>query len=216
MQAPLLHRLREQTLWLSAERSIFWEDQRSLIVSDLHFGKTGHFRKSGIPVPQSVYKEDLQRLVSLLNYFKPETVIVVGDFFHSDANVELNWFTRWRADFGSVKILLVRGNHDILRKSWYEEAGIEVIESELEAGPFLFTHHNCNEPTDLYTFCGHIHPGIALNGLGKQSLKFPCFYFAGDHCVLPAFSKFTGIALVRPEQDENIFAIVENTLIQMQ
>ena len=63
MQAPVLHKLHQQTLWLTAQRSIFWEEQKTLIVSDLHFGKTGHFRKSGIPVPQTIYKEDLQRLV---------------------------------------------------------------------------------------------------------------------------------------------------------
>ena len=81
MQAPVLHELHHQNLWLTAQRSIFWEEQKALIVSDLHFGKTGHFRKSGIAVPQTVYKEDLQRLVLLLNYFKPEQLIVVGDFF---------------------------------------------------------------------------------------------------------------------------------------
>ena len=30
---------------------MFWEEEKALIVSDLHFGKTGHFRKSGIAVP---------------------------------------------------------------------------------------------------------------------------------------------------------------------
>jgi metallophosphoesterase superfamily enzyme len=54
-----------------------------LIVSDLHFGKTGHFRKSGIAVPQSVYKKDLQRLFHQVQYFQPRKLIVVGDLFHS-------------------------------------------------------------------------------------------------------------------------------------
>jgi len=60
-----------------------------LIISDLHFGKTGHFRKSGIAVPQGVYKEDLQRLVSQIQYFQPSQLIIVGDFFHSQLNKEL-------------------------------------------------------------------------------------------------------------------------------
>ena len=81
MQAPILHKIHGQNLWLSAHRSLFWEEKKALIVSDLHFGKTGHFRKWEIGVPQNVYKEDLQRLVSLLHYFKPQKLIVVGDFF---------------------------------------------------------------------------------------------------------------------------------------
>jgi DNA ligase-associated metallophosphoesterase len=216
MQAPILHKLREQNLWLSAQRSIFWEEQKTLIVSDLHFGKTGHFRKSGIPVPQNVYKEDLQRLVNLLHYFKPECLLVVGDFFHSHANIELDWFKKWREDFSFLKIILVRGNHDILKESWYREARIDVIESEFMLPPFLFTHERCEDHNELYTFCGHIHPGIYLQGLGKQALRLPCFYFGSNHCILPAFSKFTGTALIEPEPKENVFAIVENSLVQMQ
>jgi len=216
MQAPILHQLHQQKLWLSAERTIYWEEQKTLILSDLHFGKTGHFRKSGIAVPSSVYKEDLQRLVDVLLLFKPEKMIVVGDFFHSHANIELELFRKWREDFSSIEILLVRGNHDILKSAWYRDTNISVIEKELEVGPFLFTHEKCEDRKDIYTFCGHIHPGIILQGLGKQSLRLPCFYFGKHHCVLPAFSKFTGVALVEPKLKENVFAIVENKLIKMQ
>jgi uncharacterized protein len=216
VQAPLLHTIYDQHLWLTAQRSIFWEEQKALIVSDLHFGKTGHFRKSGIPVPQTIYKEDLQRLISLLNYFKPAQLIVVGDFFHSHENTELDLFKRWRNDFPDLKIILVRGNHDILKDSWYKEAEIEVIEKELLKRPFLFMHDRCTDRDDVYTFCGHIHPGIYLHGLGRQGLRLPCFYFAKDHCILPAFSRFTGTALIEPERNENVYAIVENKLLQMQ
>jgi uncharacterized protein len=216
MQAPLFHTLRGQHLWLSAQRSIFWEEQKALIVSDLHFGKTGHFRKSGIPVPQGIYKEDLQRLVNLLHFFKPGKLLVVGDFFHSHANMELDWFKKWRDDFSHLQIILIRGNHDILKGSWYREAMIDVIENELELSPFIFTHERCEDHADLYTFCGHIHPGIYLQGLGKQALRLPCFYFGANHCILPAFSKFTGTALIAPEPKESVFAIVDNSLVQMQ
>jgi metallophosphoesterase superfamily enzyme len=116
MQAPVQHLLFGQTFWLSAQRCLFWEEQKALIVSDLHLGKTGHFRKAGIAVPQSVYKEDLQRLLDLLHHFNPDRLIVVGDLFHSVANKELELFQRWRLDFSGLKITLVKGNHDILKR----------------------------------------------------------------------------------------------------
>ena len=216
MQAPILHTIHHQNFWLSAQRSVFWEEQKALIVSDLHFGKTGHFRKSGIAVPQTVYKEDLQRLIDLLHYFKPQQLIVVGDFFHSHANTELDWFKKWRNDFSSLKILLVKGNHDILKDRWYKEAEIEVIENELQINSILFTHDKCEDREDVYTFCGHIHPGIIINGLGKQSLRFPCFYFAKNYCILPAFSKFTGAVGMDASSAKSIYAIVENKLLQVQ
>src|SRR5690242_8237514 len=153
MQAPVSYKLFKQQLWLSAHRCVFWEEAKTLIVSDLHFGKTGHFRKSGIAVPQTVYKEDLQRLITILNYFKPEQLIVVGDFFHSHANTELDWFKKWRHDLSHLKITLVKGNHDILKENSYKETDIEVIEKELLIPPFLFTHDKCVDRKDVYTFC---------------------------------------------------------------
>jgi uncharacterized protein len=215
MNAPLAHKIAGQTLWLSAQRALFWEEEKALVLSDLHLGKTGHFRKAGIPVPQSVLKEDMQRLMTLVHYFSPQQLIVVGDFFHSHANLEHEFFKRWREDVAHLPIRLVRGNHDILKEGWYSEAAIEVIDPDLQLGPFLFTHDRCENSTAPYTFCGHIHPGIVINGLGKQSLRFPCFYFTPAYCILPAYGKFTGLANVKPTGSDTVYAIVEQTLMRI-
>jgi DNA ligase-associated metallophosphoesterase len=204
--------LHQQTLWLTTERCIYWEEQNCLIVSDLHFGKTGHFRKSGIAVPQNVYKEDLQRLVHQLQYYKPQQLLVVGDFFHSVQNKELDFFKKWRSDFSQLHIHLVKGNHDILKKEFYTAADIFVTENHFHLERFCFVH-DINEacaPSDNtdYYFSGHIHPCVLLKGLGKQSVSLPCYYFGENFAVLPAFSKFTGTATVQRKSADNIFAII--------
>ena len=214
MQAPIQHKIKDQTFWLSATRTIFWEEQKALILSDLHFGKTGHFRKAGIAVPQSVYKEDLQRLMNLLQYFKPKKIVAVGDLFHSKANLELNLFKRWRKDFDAIEFHLVKGNHDILKESWYADAGIEIT-NELTLGKIRFVHQHCDTKEDVFTFCGHIHPGIEVNGIGKQSLRFPCFYFSKKQCILPAYSKFTGMATIHPSANDSVYAIVDDSVIKI-
>jgi metallophosphoesterase superfamily enzyme len=136
-------------------------------------------------------------------------VIVTGDFFHSFANLEHEWFSNWRKVLGSTKISLVRGNHEILVNSAYEDLGIEVIEKEFYLGPFHFSHELLNEKTDThFSFVGHTHPGIKINGKGKQSFVFPCFYFTKEFCILPAFSKFTGKYLVTPQKGEVAYAIL--------
>ncbi len=226
MQTPLKHIIHKNTFWLSAERCLYWEEEKALIVADLHFGKTGHFRKSGIAVPQAVYKEDLQRLVSQLQYFNPTQLIIVGDLFHSDANKELDLFKKWRKDLSSLHIQLVKGNHDILHDEWYENAGIEMNHEELIINNFSFRHDLTNQPTGscsqspaggqpAFSFSGHIHPGIHIKGTGKQSLRFPCFYFTKHYAVLPAFSRFTGTHLIEPKKNETVFAIVENKIVQI-
>jgi uncharacterized protein len=216
MQPPLLHNLHGQKLWLSGERCIFWEEASALIVSDCHFGKTGHFRKYGIAVPQNIYKEDLQRLVAVLNFFKPAQLIIVGDLFHSRANLELDWFKKWRKNFSDTRFILVMGNHDILAKQWYEDAGIEIVKDRLKIGSFVFSHEHCEKEEEEFVFCGHIHPGILLNGMGKQSLRLPCFYFTSEHCILPAFSRFTGLANINPEGGDHVYAVAVNKLVKIQ
>jgi Predicted ICC-like phosphoesterases len=218
MNAPFLHILKNQHCWLSPDRCIYWEEEKTLIVSDLHFGKTGHFRKSGIAVPAQVFKEDLQRLVNQLQHFQPAALIAVGDLFHSAANKELDLFKKWRNDFNDLQFHLVEGNHDILSAAWYNEMNIKVHTGTLEIKPFAFCHdcETIDPKTSTYTFSGHLHPGVRINGSGRQSLQFPCFYFTKNYCVLPAFSRFTGLALIDAAENENVFAIVGNKIVQLQ
>ena len=220
LPAPLRFLFHQQTLWLSAARCIFWEEESVLIVSDLHFGKSGHFRKSGIGIPQNIYKEDLQRLFAQIRFFKPKILLIAGDMFHSSANKEIDFFVKWRNDNPEVAFYLVRGNHDILSKKFYREANIKVFENKLSISSFCFTHDitsTCdNESEKIFTFSGHIHPGIKMNGIANQSLMLPCFYFSKEYAVLPAFSAFTGLAKIRPEKTDKVFVLVEDKVMNIQ
>ena len=146
--------------------------------------------------------------------------------FHSHANKELELFLKWRSDLSGIKIKLVKGNHDILEEGWYENAGIQLSPRTLSMHQFYFVHDISDhlgkkEKTSRnkeisYCFSGHIHPGIRIQGSGKQSLCFPCFYFGKKYAVLPAFSRFTGVAMIYPEAEEEVFVIVNHELIQLQ
>ena len=218
MNASILYQIQDQQCWLSTERAIFWENQSTLILSDTHFGKTGHFRKNGIGVPQAVFQEDLQRMMDLISFFKPVRLLVVGDLFHSAANLELNLFAKWRSDFAQLEMILVKGNHDILADQWYQENQIRVQEGTYQLGPFQFVHEPINDASAEempFLFSGHLHPGVSLSGMGKQNLHFPCFYFTPTSCILPAFSRFSGTATVKKKKDNTIFAIVNQQLIEI-
>lgn len=220
MSAYLSYLIGDEHLVISAERTLFWENERTLIVADIHVGKTGHFRKSGIAVPQSVYKDDLHRLLAQILFFKAERLIIVGDLTHSTANKELDLFRKWRKDFPSLDVQLVKGNHDILEEKWYGEADISVSAGQLQVKQFLFVHDvlkaGIKASKEKYIFSGHLHPGISIRGRGRQSLCFPCFYFAKKYCVLPAFSRFTGTYKVEPKEGEAAFAVIEKDIVQMQ
>ncbi|HEX4877427.1 MAG TPA: ligase-associated DNA damage response endonuclease PdeM [Chitinophagaceae bacterium] len=220
MQNPIPHIINDQIFWVTAERALFWEEQNTMIVADVHLGKSGHFRKAGIPIPQSVYKDDLQRLMGMFFFFKAERLIVVGDFTHSTSNKELDLFLKWRKDFSAIHIDLVKGNHDILEDDWYKAANIQVHEWDLIENGFLFRHEdrrfNLPERENVkYTFYGHLHPGYKISGKGLQTLKFPCYYFGRESCILPAFSRFTGTFMVKLIKGDTIYAVSGNELLKI-
>src|ERR1700712_356048 len=153
MSTYLLHVLLNNQFLVTSGRSIFWENEKALILSDLHLGKTGHFRKSGIAVPQTVLMEDMQRLVAQIQFYKPGKLIIVGDLFHSDANKEHDLFLKWRNDLGHLPVHLVKGNHDILPESWYETANISVHKNVYRIADFSFIHDINDCALDEKNYC---------------------------------------------------------------
>lgn len=211
------HTIFDQHVVLTTERTIYWEEEKALILSDLHLGKTGHFRKSGIAVPGKVNTDDLHRLFSQIQFFKPEKLIIVGDLFHSTENKQLTLFQKWRADHNQIDFILVKGNHDILPENWYRQSGIDVKTGKWQLGPFSFIHDRDElELTgDDYVFSGHIHPSVQISGKGRQSLRLPCFLFRPKEAILPAFGSFTGSYNLEPTKKDTVFLITSSEIIHM-
>lgn len=209
--------LFDHSFELLPERALFWQNRQTLVLSDLHVGKGMHFRKAGVPIPQQVFRQDLERLTRLIYDFNPQQLLIVGDMFHSDRNNEVNLFDVWRAGFQQLDLLLIKGNHDIMPLHTYADAGIRVHDHLLVDG-LLFTHEPPEETETIpynYCFSGHLHPGVRLEGFARQSLRFPCFYFGAQQAILPAFGSFTGLALINPQPGDDVFAIVENEVIAL-
>lgn len=204
-----------ENLVLSKERAIYWEAQEMLVISDLHIGKSAHFRKNGIQVPATVGLSDLHRLNNLMAQFSPKTLLVTGDMFHNNINSDANAFLEWRIAYPDLKVVLVKGNHDDLKNEDYEALSVIVHQKELLLHPFRFIHDKPGITDEYYNISGHIHPGVILYGKARQRLKFPCFYFGKDCAVLPAFSVFTGLKLINPEEGDRFYAITPQKVIKL-
>jgi DNA ligase-associated metallophosphoesterase len=209
----LKHEWHNQTFWLSGQRLMYWEERKTLVASDLHLGKSGHFRKSGIAIPQQVMQQDLIRLFDQIQFFKPERLLVVGDLFHSHSNKEMEWFARWRNDLSWLKVLLVKGNHDVLPDAWFEANNIDLATEWKEEGIHFIHEPVVDIAYEQPLITGHIHPGIRVEGVARQSLRLPCFYFAAHQCILPAFGLFTGTYPIKPKKKDVVFAIADKTVI---
>lgn len=219
MQQPHLHILQGQHLWLTHQKFIFWEEHQAIILSDLHIGKTTHFRKHGIALSPNIFKEDLQTLFHGITHFKAKQVIAVGDLFHSYNNNEHSIFLRWLQDAPLQQFHLIKGNHDVLGNSWYTQNGIELHTKEFTLNNFSFIHNaediTEKEPTSNYFFTGHLHPGITIKTGSKQSMRLPCYWFRKNYMVLPAFGNFTGLANIKPTKADKVFAITPTSVIKL-
>jgi DNA ligase-associated metallophosphoesterase len=206
-----------QNLLLLPQKAIYWQQEKALIVADVHLGKVGHFRKAGIAVPRDMEQNDLAVLSDLIDEHRPEKILFLGDLFHSDKNADWDWFVLWRKQFPKLQMILIRGNHDIIHDRHYIDLNIS-LHDELTIGPFLMLHHPLPDEalqnnTAGYVFCGHIHPGISLKGKARQSVTLPCFAFGSKQAILPSFGKFTGRVAIRNQQTDHIFAVLQNKVI---
>lgn len=209
--------LKHQRLWLLPQKAVYWQRRKTLLVADLHIGKSGHFRRNGIPVPREVNQGNLQILDGLIEELSPEHIIFLGDLFHSKVNEEWQEFRHWRQQYPKVEVTLIIGNHDILPKNLYHASHISVFK-RLKIEPFLLVHNieQTSEKADqngLYLLGGHIHPALQLKGKARQNMKFPCFYFGERGGILPAFGLFTGTAVISPSKNDRTFIIVEEQIL---
>ncbi|HEY0272033.1 MAG TPA: ligase-associated DNA damage response endonuclease PdeM [Chitinophaga sp.] len=212
----LLFHHRSQNWVLSSHKAIYWQEEQALIVSDLHLGKSAHFRKAGIAVPANIVQEDLFCLQKLITRYNPVRIIIVGDMFHSVANNDIEYFRLWRQQFRHLVFELVQGNHDILDPAVY--MGLQVnVHTHLQLRNIYFAHDAAAAARQKnYVISGHIHPGVVISGMGRQSMRLPCFYFGEKYAVLPAFGRFTGLASVAPAPQETVFVIADRQVLQWQ
>lgn len=197
--------LAGERLELHPERGMWWAKEETLIISDVHLGKAGHFRKHGIAIPQEVNAASLRRIEALIHFYQPKRLLVLGDLFHSDLNAEwsefCHWLTRIYGLYDLREFRLVEGNHDVLPDAAFD--GIQVNRcANWSLGPFDFVHDPKNfrlqATPDRIAIAGHLHPAIRLTGKAKQQLRLPGWWWQARHqtLVMPNFGTFTGSAVV--------------------
>ena len=205
-------KINNQTFTLHQFGTIFWEEKNTLLISDVHLGKVAHFRKHGMAIPNEAIFENFTRLNVVIDFFNPKIIIFLGDLFHSKMNKEWELFANWTKEIRQ-EIILVEGNHDIIAKYNYEDLNIKVY-GELVIDNFLLTHHP-TEKNEFFNFCGHIHPGIKLKGIGRQYLNLSCFFQKPNQMILPAFGEFTGNFYLVPTENDLVYGISKDGIFKV-
>lgn len=203
-----------EKLLLLKEKAIWIEEKHALIIADTHFGKAGHFRKSGVPIPEDIHSKDFNRLGMLIEHWQAKAVYFLGDLFHSEFNADWLKLTQFIQVYSEVKFHLVKGNHDILSKEVYQTSALIIHEKPVEISNLLLTHEPLEAGTEKQlNICGHLHPGISLNGIGRQRIRMPCFHYRSNCLIMPAFGSFTGLMNQGIEIGDEIFAVTSGKVI---
>ncbi len=197
------------------EKAMFEPEQQLLIIADVHLGKALHFRKQGIAIPAAAQDGDYKALQELFDKIKPKQVYFLGDLFHSDFNNDWHTFCDLINDFKQIRFILVKGNHDLIDTHLFSEMCIGVVDTIEEEG-LIYSHEPLKKiPAGKINICGHIHPGIVLNGAGRQSVKLPCFYLLENLFVLPAFGVLTGLYPLEKKKGSKIFGVLSDAVRQV-
>jgi DNA ligase-associated metallophosphoesterase len=177
-----------------------------LLIADIHFGKAAAFRALGVPVPRGTTSDNLARLDALLAQHETRHILFLGDFLHastSHAQATLGALRQWRSRNATLRLTLVRGNHDEHAGDPPADLEIEMRDEPLELGPFSFCHHPHAQARG-YVIAGHLHPVFRLAAAG-DSVRLPCFVFGERSGILPSFGAFTGGFAIDPQAGERVF-----------
>lgn len=212
---PVKFSFLDQTLLLFAERTLLWVEEKTLVVADVHLGKTATFRAHGIALPAGTTEENLGRLSAVLDHTGAERLLILGDLLHAKAGISSGLRKQvqsWRQALNSLAVDLILGNHDRRSGTIPEEWEFRTAEQIVEP-PFVWKHFP--EASEAgYVMAGHIHPAVRLRGPGEQ-LTLPCFYFGQQYGLLPAFGEFTGYGVIRPLMSEPVFVVAGDELIAL-
>lgn len=207
-------KFNEEKLVLNNQRALYWPSEKALLLADIHLGKAAHFRKNGIAIPTQVAQTDLTILEKLLQYYKPEKLIIVGDFVHAKSNAEIANFATIKTKYPTTTLILIKGNHDRLSDAYFHSLGMDIIVDELNIKDIQLVHHSELEQK-LPSISGHVHPGVQLH-FGKTKKSLPCFVLDENHLILPAFSQFTGLDTKNYYSDEvRYYAFTDKEMVQV-
>lgn len=180
--APLPITLGTATLLADASGALWWPDEATLLVADLHLEKGVAFARKGVLLPPYDTRATLDRLAQVIARFAPRRVIALGDSFHdAQAAAQIDPADRARLDAitAGQDWIWIAGNHDIGSGA-----------TKILLGDVALRHEA--EPTGAgFEISGHYHPKARL-GVHGRVVSCRCFVTDGERIVMPAFGAYAG------------------------
>jgi DNA ligase-associated metallophosphoesterase len=171
-----------------AAGALYWEEEDTLLVADLHLEKGAAFAALGMLLPPYDTRSTLRRLSKVIKAVDPGRVVALGDSFHR----------------GEAANRLAEDDHAFLTRlqkgrEWYWICGNHDPHLPVTIdGTVCTTLTICgitlrHEPSDAAgrEIAGHLHPVARIARRGA-AIRRRCFATDGERLVLPAFGAYAG------------------------
>ncbi|MGH7124757.1 MAG: ligase-associated DNA damage response endonuclease PdeM [Stellaceae bacterium] len=172
-----------------AAGALYWEEEDTLLVADLHLEKGAAFAALGMLLPPYDTRTTLERLAKVIGAVEPARVVALGDSFHRSHSAE-------RLAPEDFKILLklqqgrewywICGNHDPHLPA---SIGGTVCATLTIRGVTL--RHEPSDAQPAREIAGHLHPVARIARRGA-AIRRRCFATDGHRLVMPAFGAYVG------------------------
>ncbi len=167
--------------------ALWWGQERTLVVSDLHLEKGSSYAQRGQFLPPYDTSATLNIVESLVDMLSPRRVISLGDSFHdrqSEERLDPSDRERIRYLTRQTDWIWVEGNHDPDPPAHLGGTGHKT----LRMGSCVFRHEPTGEAGEI---SGHLHPVAKISGRGR-TLRRKCFVTDGSRLIMPSLGTFTG------------------------
>ena len=169
--------------------AVFWPNQRTLAVADLHLEKGSAFAERGQLLPPYDTAAALRALADAIALYRPARVICLGDSFHDERAAERLAAAdaeRLQALTAAHDWIWIRGNHDPAPpRDWGGR-----VDTEVTLGALTF-RHQAESGRPAGEISGHYHPKASVR-VRVRRITGRCFVSDGRRLVLPAFGAYTG------------------------
>lgn len=208
--------LAGETLTLMPQRAAWWESRGTLVVADMHLGKSETMRVAGLPVPDVDLDEQFARLESAVDETGAKRLVVAGDLIHAPAGLTPGLAARVAERLQGlrqrgVSVVLVRGNHDRRIEGVEAAWGLAEIHDVLVDGAIRVVHEpRAAEGSGGAFIAGHLHPALPVGG----GAKVPAFVLRDAGLILPAFSRFTAGGRIMRSPGQTWYPIADGRVLE--
>lgn len=170
--------------------ALFWEEEATLLIADLHLEKGSAYAAKGWLLPPHDSQDTLKRLLSAVERTGARRIAALGDSFHDRHGVhrlpeparallaQLLGMSDW---------LWITGNHD--GDSGAGMGGTAMAECRIRD---IWLRHEALPGGNGAEISGHFHPKVRVPLRGGRQVARRCLARAGERLVLPAYGAYAG------------------------